>query len=44
MTDGITKASAYTAADRLKLASVFFGVTVAALWLSVAYWRAIGVL
>ena len=44
MTEGISKASAYTNADRLTLSSAFFGVTVVALWLSVVYWRAIGVL
>ena len=42
MTEGISKKSAYTDADRIKLASAFFGVTVVALLFGVAYWRAIG--
>ena len=44
MTEGISRRSAYTDADRLKLASAFFGVTILALWIGVAYWRAIGIL
>jgi di/tricarboxylate transporter len=44
MTEGISKKSAYTDADRMKLATVFFVVTIAALWLAVAYWRLMGVL
>jgi solute carrier family 13 (sodium-dependent dicarboxylate transporter), member 2/3/5 len=44
MTEGISKKSAYTDADRFKLATVFFGVTVVALWIGVAYWRVIGML
>ena len=44
MTEGISKRSAYTDADRFKLASAFFGVTIVALWIGVAYWRAIGIL
>jgi hypothetical protein len=44
MTEGISKRSAYTDADRLKLASAFFGVTIVALWIGVAYWRAMGIL
>jgi divalent anion:Na+ symporter, DASS family len=43
MTEGISKNSAYTDSDRFKLASVFFGVTIVALWIGVAYWRVIGV-
>ena len=44
MTEGISRKTAYTDADRFKLASVFFGVTIVTLWVSVAYWRLIGVL
>ena len=44
MTEGISKRSAYTDADRFKLASAFFGVTIVALWIGVAYWRAMGIL
>jgi DASS family divalent anion:Na+ symporter len=44
MTEGISKKSAYTDADRMRLATVFFVVTIAALWLAVAYWRLMGVL
>jgi anion transporter len=44
MTEGISKKSAYRDIDRLKLASAFFGVTVVALWLSVVYWRVVGVM
>ena len=44
MTEGISKRSAYTDADRFTLASVFFGVTIVALWIGVAYWRVIGIL
>jgi anion transporter len=44
MTEGISKRSAYTDADRFRLASVFFGVTIVALWISVVYWRVIGIL
>jgi len=44
MTEGISKKSAYTDADRMKLATVFFVVTIAALWLAVAYWRLAGLL
>jgi divalent anion:Na+ symporter, DASS family len=44
MTEGISKGSAYTDADRFKLASAFFGVTIVALWIGVAYWRAMGIL
>lgn len=44
MTEGISKRSAYTDADRIKLASAFFGVTVVALLIGVAYWRVIGIL
>jgi hypothetical protein len=44
MTEGISKKSAYTDADRMRLATVFFVVTIAALWVAVAYWRLMGVL
>jgi anion transporter len=44
MTEGISKRSAYTDADRFKLASAFFGVTIVSLWIGVVYWRVIGVL
>jgi di/tricarboxylate transporter len=44
MTEGISKRSAYTDADRFKLASAFFGVTIVALWIGVAYWRVMGIL
>jgi hypothetical protein len=44
MTEGISKKSAYRDSDRLKLATVFFGVTIVALWTGVAYWRIIGLL
>ncbi len=44
MTEGLTKNSAYTSTDRFKLATAFFGVTVVALWIGVAYWRMIGLL
>jgi len=40
MTDGISGNDvdrAYTGADRIKLASVYFGVTIAALWIAVVY-------
>ena len=39
MTEGISKRRAYTAADRTRLATVFFGMTVVALWVGVGYWR-----
>jgi len=42
MTDGISRNSAYTDADRFKLATLYFGVTIAALWIGVAYWRLLG--
>jgi divalent anion:Na+ symporter, DASS family len=44
MTEGISKKIAYTDADRFKLASAFWGVTVVALWIGVAYWRVMGFL
>ena len=44
MTEGISKKSAYTDSDRLKLATTFFGVTVVTLWVAVVYWRIIGIL
>jgi hypothetical protein len=44
MTEGISKKSAYTDADRLKLATVYFGVTIGALWVAIVYWRVIGIL
>jgi di/tricarboxylate transporter len=44
MTEGISKKAAYRESDRIKLATAFFGVTVLALWLSVAYWRILGLI
>lgn len=44
MTEGLTDKSAYTDTHRLTLSTAFFGVTIVALWISVAYWRIIGVL
>lgn len=44
MTDGITKRSAYTEADRLMMASVFFATTVVSLWFSVGYWTWTGII
>jgi hypothetical protein len=44
MTEGSTKKQAYTDADRYKLATAFFGVTIVALWIGVGYWRLIGAL
>jgi di/tricarboxylate transporter len=44
MTEGISKKAAYREGDRIKLATVFFGVTIIALWVSVAYWRLLGLL
>jgi hypothetical protein len=42
MTEGISK-SAYTDADRMKLATVFIVITVVALWIAVGCWRAVGI-
>ena len=42
MTEGISHGTAYTAADRTRLATVFFGATVVSLWVGVAYWAAVG--
>jgi di/tricarboxylate transporter len=44
MTEGISRKSAYTDRDRLKVASAFFATTIVALWLGVAYWRTLGVI
>jgi divalent anion:Na+ symporter, DASS family len=44
MTDGISKRSAYSDADRLKLATTFFVVTIMSLWLAIAYWRVLGLI
>ena len=44
MTDGISRRSAYTDGDRLKLATAFLGTTIVALWMSVGYWYLIGVI
>lgn len=44
MTEGIAKRSAYADADRFMLSTVFFGVTIVALWVSVVYWRVLGIL
>jgi hypothetical protein len=35
---------AYTDADRIRLATVYFAVSIVALWVSVFYWRFIGAL
>jgi divalent anion:Na+ symporter, DASS family len=44
MTEGISKKSAYTDADRFTLATTFIGVTIVSLWIGVAYWTALGIL
>jgi divalent anion:Na+ symporter, DASS family len=44
MTDGISKRIAYSDVDRLKLATIFFAVTIASLWLAIAYWQAFGLI
>jgi hypothetical protein len=44
MTDGISKKTAYTEGDRLRLATAFLGTTIVALWLGVGYWYLIGVI
>jgi anion transporter len=44
MTEGISKQSAYTDRDRMKLATAFFAVTIVALWLSAGYWRIVGLI
>jgi hypothetical protein len=44
MTEGISRKAAYTDGDRFKLATAFLAVTLLALWVSVAYWRLIGVM
>jgi di/tricarboxylate transporter len=44
MTEGITKQQAFTAGQRLRLATAFLVATLVALWLSVFYWKAIGLL
>jgi anion transporter len=44
MTEGITRRMAYTDADRIRLATVYFAVSIVALWVSVFYWRFIGAL
>jgi di/tricarboxylate transporter len=44
MTDGISKRSAYSDADRLKLATTFFVVTIVSLWLAIGYWRVLGLI
>jgi di/tricarboxylate transporter len=44
MTDGISRHGVYTDFDRLRLASVYFGVTVVALWIGVLYWRLLGLI
>lgn len=44
MTDGISKRSAYTDGDRLKLATTFFVMTIASMWLAVGYWRVLGLI
>jgi hypothetical protein len=42
MTEGISGRQGYTDAHRIRLATVFFVVTIVALWISVGYWRLIG--
>jgi len=44
MTEGVSKKVVYTDADRFRLATVFLAVTLLVLWVSVIYWRLIGVL
>lgn len=44
MTESVSRKSAYTDRDRLRLATAFFSVTIVALWLGVGYWRLIGVI
>jgi di/tricarboxylate transporter len=44
MTEGISRRTAYTDADRFRLATAFFGVTIVALWIGLAYWRVLGVM
>lgn len=44
MTEGISKKSAYTDADRVKMGTTFFGVTIVALWLAIGYWRLAGLM
>ena len=44
MTDGISKRSAYTDSDRFKLATTFFVITIASMWLAIGYWRILGLM
>ncbi len=44
MTEGISKHSAYTDRDRVRLATTFFAVTIVSLWIGVVYWQLIGAL
>ncbi len=44
MTEGISKRSAYTDRDRVRLATTFFAVTIVSLWIGVVYWQLIGAL
>lgn len=44
MTDGITERRAYTERDRFRTATLYFIVSLLALWIGVGYWRLIGVL
>ncbi|MFO7691802.1 MAG: anion permease [Vicinamibacterales bacterium] len=44
ITEGVTKRQAYTDGDRIRLATVFAGVTILALWVAVGYWKVTGIM
>ena len=44
ITEGVTKRQAYTDGDRIRLATVFAGVTILALWVAVGYWKVMGIM
>jgi di/tricarboxylate transporter len=44
MTEGITKKSAYTDGDRIRLATVYALVSIVGLWFAVGYWTVTGIL
>jgi len=44
MTDGITEKKAYTDRDRIRTATIYLVVSMVALWISVGFWKMIGVL
>ena len=44
ITEGVTKRRAYTDGDRIRLATVFAGVTIVALWGAVGYWKVMGIM